>query len=138
MEPIRQSLNRSHQFLFRQTHTSHLEIEMDDVVIAINAVTFFASAQRNFRNKIAEILFNPRTQHACKARLRRGLGTSQKLTSSGALDESAVQRTETLRDTARVCDKRRGGNPMQFIDAGLAFLTFLVILWLLLDDQCGR
>jgi len=35
-------------------------------------------------------------------------------------------------------DRRRGGNPMQFIDAGLAFLTFLVILWLLLDDQYAR
>jgi hypothetical protein len=85
------------------------------------------------------------------ARLRRGRATSQKLTSSGALDDSAIQRTETLRDTARVrispcflfaivfaADRRRGGNRMQFIDAGPAFLTFLVILWLLLDDQYGR
>ena len=30
-----------------------------------------------------------------------------------------------------------GENAMQFIDAGFAFLTFLVILWLMLDDQYG-
>ena len=46
-----------------------LEIEMDGVVIALKVVTFFASAQRNFRNRIAEILFNPRTPHACKRQI---------------------------------------------------------------------
>jgi len=46
-----------------------LEIEMEGVVIAISIVTFFASGQRNFRNEIAEILFNPRTQHACKGQI---------------------------------------------------------------------
>jgi hypothetical protein len=42
---------------------------MDGVVVTINIVTFLLPTPGNFRIKIAEILFNPGTQHACEGQI---------------------------------------------------------------------
>jgi hypothetical protein len=56
----------------------------------------------------------------------------------------AAELPERVRISARAffcrsfsADRRGGENPMQFINAGFAFLIFLVILWLLLDPSPG-
>jgi len=48
---------------------ANLEIELHGIVITVNVVALFASTQRDFRNKIAEMLLDPTSQHAWEGQI---------------------------------------------------------------------
>ena len=65
---------------FQEEHPiSDFEIEMDGVVVTINIVTVLPPTRRNFRNNIAEIYLNPRTQHACEGQIATRTATRSTL-----------------------------------------------------------